>query len=69
MLNILKHFFFQSNKKINIKFLIIISISFINIIDKIELRQIIDLSNIKNYYILNNQGLLIYYVINKFLLI
>ena len=61
MLNILKQFFIQSNKKINNKIIykiLIILISFINIIDKIELRQIIDLNNIKNYYLLNNQGLL-----------
>ena len=55
---ILKYFIFLYNKKIN-RFLLIILISFINIKIKIEMKQNIDLNNLKNYYILNNNGILI----------
>jgi glycosyltransferase involved in cell wall biosynthesis len=60
-MNIFKigRFIFYSNLKINIKFLLIISISYINNIIKIELKQNEDLNNLKDYYILNNNSILI----------
>ena len=64
-MNLLKKFFLPFlNIKINIQFLLIILISLININIKIEnilnIKHNKDLSNLKLYYNLNNNGILIY---------